>query len=382
MALFSKKTRFIFIGLLLLIFGGVFYYFGFAKTKPTQLPALPSTQELETFVEKQFQQTDSPGMVVTLYRGKINQPLLSMPLGFADDQQQRKIQLNDHFRIASISKSFVGYVILKMAQNNQLSLDDTLDKYVPEAPHGDQITLAMLGFNISGVANFAGYPPYQRAYETNPGKIQTEDELLALAQKMEINFTPGSEWEYSNTNTLYLRLVIEKITGLPLAEALKQYVFDPLGLANTGVDSQVGLPHPSPKGYRYGKQDRPFNYGTTWFDVSHWRTSTLLYSNEKDLAVFTHALASGELLNSPSMQTLQNWQATNDRYLRYGYQVWDYFGAMTMIGDVPGFSSFTSYLPEHDVTLVVLANLSNESMGNSPAYNMGISLIDFIYGLH
>ena len=356
------------------------------SVKPATPPWLGDDQ-LQQAVVGQTDKSDAPGIIFTLYKGDSKDPEIVLEIGHADHHESRAISRNDHFRVASLSKSFVGYIMLRLVDEGRVNLDATLADYLPDAPNADKVILRDLGTNTSGVPNIARNQDFQRAVEQNPEKYWSASELLAFTDTMPAEFDAGAKWSYSNTNTIYLAQVIEKITGLKYGQALNRYVLEHLGLTHTDIDTVSGVPQPTPKGYRYGNTKYPFKYGGDWLELDHWNASWAgasgnLYSNEQDIAVFTHALLSGELLSKKQMGELFNWQKTTTKNLHYGFQVWDYFGARVMMGDVHGFSAFSAYLPEYDRTLVVLANLSNEKNKYSPAYLIGTHAIREIYALN
>ncbi|MEM0912688.1 MAG: serine hydrolase domain-containing protein [Pseudomonadota bacterium] len=361
---------------------------GFQKQKPDLLVRATTDAQIIATVKDVAGNSSAPGIVFSLYRGAPSmhtQASVLLEIGHADEQKSRPISAKDHFRIASISKSFLGYIALKLIEEGQLEPSDSLYKYVPSAPLASEVTIDDLAYMQSGIPNNAVNQDFQRAVEGEPTKYWTIQELLEYTNPMLFAFEPGRQWQYSNTNSVYLGMVIEAVTGITVEEALQTYVFEPLSLLNTGVDTS-GLPLPHPSSYRYTNASKPFKYGRDWMDQSHWNASWAgasgnMYSTEFDLAVFGYNLFSGKLLDSSSQQRLVDWRDTGDHGWQYGFHVWDYFGAQLMLGDIHGFSSFLAYVPESDITFVVLANLSNEQNKYSPAYNVGIAVLDAIYQL-
>jgi D-alanyl-D-alanine carboxypeptidase len=125
-----------------------------------------------------------------------------------------------HFRIASNTKTITAAVIMLLAQEAKLSLDDPVSKYVPGVPNGDNITIAESLEMRSGLYNYTNDPIISATIDTDPAKVWTPAELLAIAFAHPANFPPGKAYEYNNTNYALLGLVAEKVDGKPLAQVM------------------------------------------------------------------------------------------------------------------------------------------------------------------
>jgi len=159
-----------------------------------------------------------------------------------------------YFRIASNTKTMTAAVIMQLAQENKLNLEDPISKYVPEVPNGDNITIAQLLEMRSGLYNYTNDPIISATIDTDPAKIWTPAEVLAIAFAHAPNFSPGTQYEYDNTNYALLGLVAEKIDGKPLAQLMHDRLFGPLGLQHIELPASTvnTLPKPYSHGYLYG----------------------------------------------------------------------------------------------------------------------------------
>ena len=124
-----------------------------------------------------------------------------------------------YFRIASNTKTMTAAVIMQLAQESRLSVDDKVSMYVPGVPNGDKISIAELLEMRSGLYNYTSAPEVSASIDHNPSKVWSREELLAIAFARPINFPPGIRYEYNNTNYALLGLIIEKIDRKPLAQA-------------------------------------------------------------------------------------------------------------------------------------------------------------------
>jgi D-alanyl-D-alanine carboxypeptidase len=192
-----------------------------------------------------------PGAVVLLYtpQGKFAVNYGTKQLGTTTPPRA-----GTHFRIASNTKTMTAAVIMQLAQEDKLSLGDAVSKYVSGVPNGDNITLAQLLEMRSGLYNYTNAPELSAKVDRDPTKVWTPDELLAIAFKRPANAPPGTAFEYNNTNYALLGLVAERVDGRPLATAMQDRLFGPLGMTNTLLPASTSntIPKPFSHGYLYG----------------------------------------------------------------------------------------------------------------------------------
>jgi D-alanyl-D-alanine carboxypeptidase len=164
---------------------------------------------LQTMVDKTAKELLIPGAVVLL---RIPQADFTVTFGTTLLGAISPPSADTHFRIASNTKTMTAAVIMQLAQENKLSLDDPISKYVPGVPNGDNITISELLEMRSGLYNYTNDPIISATIDTDPAKVWTPAELLAIAFAHPPNFPPGTEYEYDNTNYTLLGLVAEKST--------------------------------------------------------------------------------------------------------------------------------------------------------------------------
>ena len=178
---------------------------------------------------------------------------------------------DDHTRIGSVTKTFAGTAVLQLVDQGRIRLSDPISLYVDGVPSGDVITLDLLGRMRSGLADYAESDVFvQRIYAEAPAGpdafATTPRELLDWAFAQPLIFPPGSQYEYSNTNTALLGMVIEKVSGLSLADYLQQNIFGPLGLTQTSFPANGLMPDP----YAHGYNETPDG---TIVDATLWNPS-------------------------------------------------------------------------------------------------------------
>ena len=182
-----------------------------------------------------FTDTLTPGAVVLVHSPELGDWTATFgtrALGGADP-----VTLADHVRIGSNTKTWTGTVILQLVQEGKLTLDDPVSKYRPDVPNGEHITITELLDMRSGLYNYTESLELNQTLDTDPTKAWTPDELLVIAYKNPPYFPPGQAFHYSNTNTVLLGLIIEKLTGNPVT---------PRGLRNTQLPPRISNALPAP----------------------------------------------------------------------------------------------------------------------------------------
>jgi D-alanyl-D-alanine carboxypeptidase len=278
--------------------------------------------------------------------------------GVADVKTRRPIGLQDYFPIRSITKSFTATVLMQLVRDGTISLNDPIDRYVLGIPNGNQITLAQLAGMESGVKSYSQFPTFQAALAADPGKAWTAQEFVASAVSMSPVFDPGTQYDYSNSNTVLLGLVIEKMTQSPLVEAYRTRIFEPLRLAHTSYPSMTELPDPHPTPYAVDTATGVFDeqplINPTALGASGAMVSTL-----DDLSIWGNALGSGRLL-TPELQMLRMTRsrpATNGpEYDLYGLGIGSLQGWWGHTGSAFGFQAATFRDPKTGTTIAVLVN--------------------------
>jgi D-alanyl-D-alanine carboxypeptidase len=261
-------------------------------------------------------ETGAPGVVASVReRRGTTVRRLDLRAGVADLRTRRPVRPDAHFRIASVSKTFLATVVLQLAEEGRLGLDDPMARHLPGMPRldGNAITLRMLLDHTSGAPD-----PTERLIEDperfGEGAV-TPERLVAQAEDMPPTHAPGARFSYSNTDYTLLAMVVERITGAPYTDALRRRILAPLRLRSTVLPRAVtGLPAPALHGYsrRGGGPLRDATaFNATWAGAAGGMVSTTA-----DLNRFAAALPGGRLLSAASLKQMRGnaFEAAN----RYG----------------------------------------------------------------
>ncbi|WP_240911122.1 serine hydrolase domain-containing protein [Paludisphaera soli] len=278
--------------------------------------------------------------------------------GLADVASGRPMTLQDHFQIRSVTKSFTVTVVLELARARRLSLGDTLAMYVPGVPNGDQITLAELAGMRSGVKNYTQVAAFIEAFVADPARQWTDAELVGLATPESPVFEPGEQYDYSNTNTVLLGMVVEKVTGRPLGQALGGWLLAPLELSSTRYPPSFDARRPAPTPYQVDPATGDLEE-LPQANLSSLGPSGAIVTTLPDLLRWGRALGTGRLIGPRLLQLREGLAtpATNGpEYERYGLGVGELKGWWGHSGDGFGFQAATFYDPATRTTIAVALN--------------------------
>jgi D-alanyl-D-alanine carboxypeptidase len=315
------------------------------------------------------------------------------------------VALDQHIRVGSNTKTWIGTVILQQVQEGLLSLEDPVSKYRPDVPNGSNITIAQLLDMRSGLYNYSETLELNQILDRERLKAWTQAELLALAFKNAPYFAPGAGFHYSNTNTVLLGLIAEQLErGKPLAAIMKDRLFTPLGLKETLFPdiASNAIPAPHPQGYMYGDNVLTLKTPALPTDMqSAARAGTLKpndytdanpswgwaagagISTARDLVIWVQALAEGRLLNAETQKkrlaSLRPTNPDNSDSALYGFGIARFGKLYGHTGELPGFNSFMGHDPDNHVTLVVWTNLAPAVDGRDPATVIARAIIGQVY---
>jgi CubicO group peptidase (beta-lactamase class C family) len=255
------------------------------------------------------------------------------------------------FRLGSITKQFTAASILLLEERGKLSINDPLKKYLPDEPAAwDKVTIFHLLTHTSGVADFTRLPDYPKIepFATTPAK------LIALVRDKPMDFEPGEKWSYDNSGYVLLTYVIGKVTGESYEKFVRENLFAPLAMTDSGFDSNSAIIPRRAAGYSPGRGGVE-NAGFIHMSVPQGAGS--LYSTTGDLLKWEQGLFGGKVLKAESLEKMTTPFKSN---YALGLMVETAGGHKRIShgGGIEGFNTQLTYYPENKLTVVVLGNVN------------------------
>jgi CubicO group peptidase (beta-lactamase class C family) len=293
---------------------------------------------------------DAPGAVVLVVRD--GKTLLRAAYGLADVERKTRLTPASVFHLASVTKTLTAAAILQRVERGQLSLDDDITKYVPDAPtHGRRITLRQLLSHTSGLFDFAEVDVGERRGGFTPAQI------VDLVREKPPLFEPGTAWGYSNTGYALLGLTLEKLEGgTPWAQVMERQLFAPLGLRSLGEVAQPVKGLVPGWGKRKGAWRR---FEPTQMTMPY--AAGGLHGTVDDLARWSAALDAGKVLKPATLAqafTRQRLASGAEATYGLGWMLTDDgpYRVQSHAGDIDGFQTILYRVPARGLTVVLLSN--------------------------
>jgi len=279
------------------------------------------------------------------------------------------------YSIGSISKQFTAAAILLLQEQGKLSLDDKVSKFVPDLTRANEVTVRQLLSHTSGYQDF--WPQdYVMPMMLEP--VTTQKILDTWARKP-LDFDPGTEWQYSNTNYVIAGVIVEKASGMPLLPFLSKNIFVPLGMKSVADIDQTSLPVTDPVGYmRYGLGPlRPApKEGKGWL----FAAGELAMPTE-DLARWDISMIDRTLLKPASYRQMETEVVlANGVGTKYGLGVEveseSRHRVIAHSGEVSGFTAENVVFPDDRAAIIVLTNQDASNAGGQIARGIAPILFD------
>ena len=268
------------------------------------------------------------------------------------------------FRLGSITKQFTATLVLQLVEQGKIKIDGKLSDYLPNYRKdiGDKVTIHHLLTHTSGIPSYTGLPNFRAEVSRNPYKV---DEFLKKYASGDLEFEPGSKYAYNNSGYFLLGAIIEKVTGKPYEQVLKENILDPVGMKNTGYDHHDTILMRRAAGYA----KTPDGYANApYLDMSIPYAAGSMYSTVEDLYLWDQALYTDKLLSSKSKELM--YTPFLEKYA-YGWVVRD---ASFKQGDQPvqeiehggGINGFATVITRFPNSKDLIVLLDNTGQGPGP----------------
>ncbi len=341
--IFGNRDSFIsaFSWLFLLAFSSGFTTNVFGQT--TNLDSQTTNKQLDSYISPYLSQNDFSGTILIAEADRI---VLQNAYGLANSAQKIRNDINTKFRVGSLSKTFTAASIVILANKGKLKLEDSLNKFFPMFPNGENITLEQLLLHRSGVGQLDDPKHYNKCYET--------ENLVQEIGKQKPKLQPGTNGSYSNEGYNLLAAVIEKVSRLSYEGFLKKNIFEPLKMKNSGSFCKESDTKKLAKGYTAGAIA-----GTAEeiaFNESIQIGSGSVYSNARDLHKWLKAVDEKRLFDIEKLRYPYGWGKRN------------YSGKklIEQSGLVAGFNAYVALYPNEKLYIVYLSNIQSGLFNRVP----------------
>ena len=321
--------------------------------------------KLDQFFDRLAEKHKAMGSLTIAKNGNV---LYTRAIGYAQIDANTKKPLTgaSRFRIASITKTFTAVMILQLVEEGKLKLTDTLDKFFPQVPNAQKITILQMLSHRSGIPNV------RRDQATwKPGAPVTRDEMLALIVKGTPEFEPDTKNSYSNSGYYLLSLILEKVTGKSYDQVLEQRINSRIGLADTYLAT----------GRIDVNKGEALTYENTGSDWKLWKQGFetdpsigfQLISTPGDMAKFIQSLFDLKLISQESLDQMKTMR--DDEGLG---MVTFTFAGKTFYGNTGGGDNYGSWLAYQPEEKLVVAYTTNAKV--HPVKDILSGVIDIYYG--
>ena len=335
---------------------------GAGQAGATAAPASPKPQDelatqVDAYLEPMVADGKFSGSVLLARDGEV---LVRKGYGTANLEHDIPNTPQTKFRLGSVTKQFTAMGILLLQQQGKLTVSDHICLYIPKCPDAwQEITIHHLLTHTSGIRNVTDMPDYQKIKTQPATPIQT----MALFRDTQLLFTPCSSYSYSNSGYIVLGYIIETVAKQVYPLFLRQEIFKPLDLLNTGYETSIVLKQRA-SGYTSGGA-----FNANYIDMSVPHAAGGLYSTVEDLYRWDQALYTERLVPKAALDTMFTPHAAfpppGDGGYGYGWDIFEEEGRRVVghLGGIEGFSAGITRFPDDKTVIIVLSNLEQVDVG-------------------
>lgn len=331
-----------------------------AIPRPAEFPVERMSQSellaaLRVKLEKDSAEDKFAGAVILAKDGKT---IFSGAYGMADREKKTPNTLDTKFRIGSMNKMITATSIMQLVHAGKMSLTDPFGKYITDYPNKDfasKATIQQLLTHTGGTGDIFG-----PEFEAHRKELRTLQDYVNLYGKRNLEFEPGSRWEYSNYGFLLLGVVVERVSGKSYYDYVRENVYVPAGMTGSGsLTEDESVPNRSIGYTRFGSNGLRPNTDTLPYRGTSAGGG---YSTVGDLLRFANALTSHKLLNAQNTELLTSGKVDTPRGVKYAFGFMDdntdaalrHFGHG---GGAPGMNGELQIYPQSGYVIAVLSNL-------------------------
>ena len=308
--------------------------------------------EFDKLLAEQFKANETGAAALVARNGQV---IYKKAFGMANLELNVPMQVDNIFRIGSITKQFTAVAILQLMEQGKLNLQDEITKFIPDYPmNGHKITIEHLLTHTSGIQSYTGMKDFVEMMR----KDMKPEELIAHFKNQPMEFAPGTKWNYNNSGYFLLGYIIEKITGKTYPQYLEENFFKPLGMTNSYYGSDTKII--KNRATAYGKGEKGFENAQPLSMTLPYSAGSI-QSTVEDLLKWHQAVHAYKLVKKESLdKAFTSYKLTDGKETNYGYG-W-FLGNVQESptiehgGGINGFLTSSIYLPKEDVFVAVFSN--------------------------
>ncbi len=342
------------------------------------ISAQSKSAKIDALVQQYVANRQFNGSVLVAEKGQV---IFKKGYGMANMEWNIPNAPDTKFRLGSITKQFTAMLIMQLVEKGKLKLTGKVTDYLPDYPKatGDKITIHHLLTHTAGIPNYTNVPKFFETLARNP---YTPEVFTKEFANLPLDFEPGSKFSYSNSGYFLLGVIIEKVTGKPYADVLKENIFTPLKLQGTGYDLFSPILPKRAAGY---EKERGNYVNAPYLDMSIPYAAGSMYSTVDDLYRWDQALYTDKLLSASSKATLFTpFPGSYEEGFGYAYgwivgkaKVGERKDSLLLIehgGGINGFNTLISRVPQDKHLVVLLCNT-----GRGPLDAMKKNILRILY---
>ena len=329
---------------------------GMAAAQPVELSDEEIVRRTQAVIDWAL---ESPGTVaLSVAVAKDGNVLVEQGVGIADVEFGVPANAGTTFRIGSVTKQFTAAAIMKLAEQDLLSIDDDISDYLPDFDAGGRdITIRQLLNHTSGVPSYTSQPEF---FPRGSALNLTHEELLAYIDGVPFDFEPGEGWNYSNSGYYLLGMIIEAASGETYADYIENTFSEPLGLTRTRYGSESEIIQNRAQGYNYDTVTKTLT-NDELISMNTPGAAGALIASAGDLVRWQVALTGGQAVSPDSYeQMITSTVETGQGPQEYGFglMINEINGRQVIshTGGIPGFNSILTTVPDQDLHVAVISN--------------------------
>ncbi len=354
------------------------------------LPAMAdssSKQEITRIVREEMDRNHLKAVIVRVTKGD----KVVTTRAFGKSMTGVPAAKNMRFRNGAVAFAYVSTLLLRFVDEGKLELSDTVDRWMPDLPNADKVTLKMLANQTSGYPDYERDPVFDKGFYENPFHEWTYKQRRKVAFSQPPLFEPGTNWSYSHTNFMLLGKILAEVGDKPLAKLIKRKVLDPMGLKATVANQNAEIPSPVLHAFSSERRgvlglapDVSFYEESTFWNMA-WGTpvGATQTTNIYDMIRTARSVGTGQLLSKKSYRAM-----TQSRLLGFGQRqdnctpecfqqsiVYNYGLGVVRSGDwllqnplLGGYGATMAYLPDKDIAIAVAATFKQKAFAADGVY--------------